>query len=497
MTLFHANQTELQRLGIILLGGSPRDWEPCLRAIHRARIKTEPQYAEGAPSLRSMAGAMACQVILASPDLPGWTPPRILDTVREAGPGLPWVLVSGKVPADEAEEYLKAGAWDWVPTGHLWRLTASARRALENHSFRQNLAQVENLWAGIGHDVNNLLSGVIGNSEYLLNFLAADAKARQALEGILIAGELSAAWMQQCVTTGRAGVSRCADLGQALERMESTLRLLAGDRIQLRLKVGRNPIPVAADPAQVARVILNLVFNARDAMPEGGRLTIQAEITHTHGGPAAPGGRPPAWGRIAVADTGTGMDKETCRRIFDPLYTSKGQHLGLGLPTARALVEQSGGFIELKSGLSSGTTFYVYLPLGETLPKQDGPGIGDPLESGSKLVLVAEDDPLLREILSRTLKSGGYSVLEAGRAEEALELSRRHSIDLLLTDVRMAPMSGPELVSAVRAHEPGMKVVYISGRPDERLASSENRTAFLLKPFKPLALLQKVEETLR
>ncbi|MGH9354190.1 MAG: response regulator [Terriglobia bacterium] len=493
MTLFRADQPEHQRLGILLLGGRPHDWDSCLKAIHRAGIKTEPQYAGGAQALRSMAGALPCQMILASPDFSGWTPRSILGMVREADSQLPWVLVSGTVSPEEAEEYFKAGAWDWISTRELWRLTAPARRALENHAFRQSLAGVETLWAGVGHDVNNLLSGVIGNSEYLLKFLAADAKARQALEGILTAGELSAAWVQQCVSAGR--ISPSADLSQVLERMESTLRLLAGGKIQLRLKTGRKPVPVAADPAQVARVVLNLVFNARDAMPEGGCLRVQAEIAHFHGVSQAPGARP-AWGRISVADTGAGMDKETCRRIFDPLFTSKSQHLGLGLPTARALVEQNGGFIELKSGLRSGTTFYVYLPLAESVPQQETAGAAR-VEPGAKTILVVEDDPLLRGILILALKSGGYLVLEAGRAEEALEISRQHSIDLLLTDVRMPVMSGPELVSAVRAHEPGMRVVYISGCPDARLDGHGNGTAFLLKPFKPLALLQKIEETLR
>ncbi|MGH9345604.1 MAG: response regulator [Terriglobia bacterium] len=441
-----------------------------------------------------MTGSAPCQMILASPDLSGWTPRRILGMVREAGSQLPWVLVSGTVSSEEAEEYFKAGAWDWISTRELWRLTAPARRALENHAFRQSLAEVETLWAGVGHDVNNLLSGVIGNSEYLLRFLAADAKARQALEGIVTAGELSAAWVQQCVTAGR--ISRSADLSQVLERMESTLRLLAGGKIQLRLKTGRCPVPVAADPAQVARVVLNLVFNARDAMPEGGSLMVQADTAHARGESQILGARP-AWGRISVADTGAGMDRETCRRIFDPLYTSKSQHLGLGLPTARALVEQNGGFIELKSGLRSGTTFYVYLPLAESGPKQENTGTRQPIESSSKTILVVEDEPVLRDILIRTLKSGGYLVLEAERAEDGIELSRQRSIDLLLTDVCMPVMSGPEMVSAVRAHAPGMKVVYISGHPDARLDCKGNGTTFLLKPFKPLALLQKVEETLR
>lgn len=483
------NQPERRRLGVILLGGSPRHWNPSLRFLHQAGIKTEAQYAEGVESLRSMACATLCQMILASPDIPGWTYDAILAAVREAAPHLPWVLVSSAVPPDEAKACFQAGAWDWIATGELWRLSASARRALENHAFRRNLAEVENLWAGVGHDVNNLLSGVIGNSEYLLKFLAADAKARQTLEGILTASELSAAWVQQCATAAR--VVRNADLGQVLERMESTLRLLAGPRIQFRLKTGSRAIPVAADAAQVARVILNLVFNARDAMLEGGSLMVQVDVVRRQESFAA---GQTTWGRISVADTGPGMDPETCRRIFDPLYTSKSKHLGLGLPTARALAEENGGFIELKSGLRAGTTFYVYLPLAPSAAEQEeAPAL--PYEAGSKTILVVEDEPALREILIRTLKSGGYSVVEAERADKALEISRQSQIDLLLTDVRMPVMSGTELASAVRSREPGLRVVYISGRHDPRV--SANGDAFLLKPFKPLALLRTVEKALR
>lgn len=489
MTLPARNQPERLRLGVILLGGGPRHWDLSLRSLHQAGIKTEAQYAEGVEPLRRMAGAALCQMILASPDIPGWTLSAILAAVHEAAPQLPWVLVSGAVPPEEAKAYFQAGAWDWISTRELWRLGASARRALENHAFRRNLAEVENLWAGVGHDVNNLLSGVIGNSEYLLKFLAADAKARQALEGILTASELSAAWVQQCATAAR--VARNADLGQVLERMESTLRLLAGPRIQLRLKTSRRSIPVAADAAQVARVILNLVFNARDAMPEGGSLMVQAEVVRRQESFSA--GRV-AWGRISVADTGPGMDTETCRRIFDPLYTSKSKHLGLGLPTARTLAEENGGFIELKSGLRTGTTFFVYLPLAASAAEQEE-AAAPPYEAGSKTILVVEDEPALREILIRTLKSGGYRVVEAEHAGKALELAQQSPIDLLLTDVRMPAMSGTELARAVRAREPGMRVVYISGRHDPCLSS--NGDAFLLKPFKPLTLLRTVEKALQ
>lgn len=482
-------QPERRRLGVILLGGSPRYWDPSLKFLHQAGIRTETQYAGDLEVLRRMASAALCQMILASPDIPGWPLDSILAAVSEGAPHLPWVLVSSVVPPDEARACLKAGAWDWVPGNELWRLSVSARRALENHAFRRNLAEVESLWAGVGHDVNNLLSGVIGNSEYLLKFLAADAKARQALEGILTASELSAAWVQQCVTAGR--IVRSADLGQVLERMESALRLLAGPRIQLRLKTGRRPIPVEADGAQVARVILNLVFNARDAMPEGGSLIVQAEIVRR---PEPFGATRAAWGRISVADTGPGMDPETCRRIFDPLYTSKSQHLGLGLPTARALAEQNGGFIELKSGLRAGTTFYVYLPLAaSTAEQEDAPTHST--AAAPKTILVVEDEPALREILIRTLESGGYRVVEAERADQALELQQQSAVDLLLTDVRMPAMSGIELAGAVRAREPGVRVVYISGRHDPRLHS--NGDTFLLKPFKPLALLRTVEKALR
>lgn len=475
-------------LNLILLGGHPEDWAFCVAALQDARIAVIPCHTLSADARLRMGGSAACKMILASSEISGWPRSEIIAMLHAAGPPAPWVLVSSAASSEEARECLDGGAWDYVSRDELWRLAIAARRLWENYALRRNLAQVETLWAGVGHDVNNLLSGVIGNADYLIQFLAGDPRARQSLEGILTAGELSAAWVQQCATAGPT--TRGSDLVQALDRMECTLQLLAGPKIRLRLTIGKGPIQVAADPAEVARAVLNLVFNARDAMARGGTLTIEAGIARRN---------ELLWGTISVTDTGNGMDQETCRRIFDPLYTSKSRHLGLGLPTVRALVEQSGGFIELKSGLRLGSTFSIYLPLAEANARE----VRGPLELGAeaarqdscreKTILLVEDQPTLREIVARTLKSRRHQVIEAESAQAALELSRERAFDLLLTDVRLPAMNGIELAAALRESNPGVPVIYMSGRRDQAL---DGNGAFLLKPFKPATLLETVDRAL-
>lgn len=371
---------------------------------------------------------------------------------------------------------------------------------LTTRKLRQQLTDTETQWAGVSHDVSNLLAAILGHSELLLAQMPADDKLRPMLEGILNAGELAACWMKQSAFRSQAertAASR-ADLKQVVQGMESTLRLLTGETIRLHLEYAAEAIPVLAEPADVGRILLNLVVNARDALSDGGDLTIRAEIAQEEASRENGAAPPKTYGRISVSDTGEGISREDGRRVFDSFYSTKGHHRGLGLPTARALAERNGGFIQFESKPHSGTTFYTWFPSALEAPKNPETESFRQYPSGqAKRILVVEDDPTLRAILIRTLESAGYSVLEAGDGVQALARYEKQTepIDLLLTDIRMARMNGREVGEALQARQPRLKIIYISGYPDDVVPGRKGTNLFL-KPFKPTALVQKVRETL-
>ncbi|MGH9325778.1 MAG: response regulator [Terriglobia bacterium] len=373
--------------------------------------------------------------------------------------------------------------------------------SVNSRKLRQQLADREAQWAGISHDVSNLLTVVLGNSELLLARSPADQKLRPMLKGILNAGELAAGWMRQGILRVHAEqrANSRTDLKQVVEGMEDTLRLVAGESIRLHVECASEAVPVIAEPVDVERIILNLAMNARDALPDGGDLTIEVEVAEAQASRQNGFRAARAYGRLAVSDTGKGISREAGSRIFDSFYSTKVRHLGLGLPTARALVERNGGFIELESTPGLGATFYVWFPSAPEAPKM--PEAEDLRACSSvemKRILVAEDNPTLRAILSRTLESAGYNILEASDGIDALACYEKQTepIDLLITDVRMARMDGLELGEALRARQPQLKIIYISGWPEDGAREGKS-TSLFLKPFKPTALLREVREALK
>jgi two-component system, cell cycle sensor histidine kinase and response regulator CckA len=292
--------------------------------------------------------------------------------------------------------------------------------------------------------------------------------------------------------------------------VETILRRLLPERIELRLQQGPLSGPVRADPHQLQQVVMNLAINARDAMPAGGRLTVsldevviaeheQDPVTGVQAGPHA---------RITVADTGVGMDQETRAHLFEPFFTTKplGQGAGLGLATVHGIINQSGGHIRVSSAPGQGTSFQILLPLlpaRGTAPVRLRPGTdGTPMPSAvaGETILLVEDEPLVRQTTARLLRAMGYQVLEAAGAAEALRLAlaRPAPVDLLLTDVVMPGASGPDLAARLAAHH-AVPVLFMSGHTDVSLAEADvlERAAFLAKPFSPDELRRKVQEVLQ
>ncbi len=383
-----------------------------------------------------------------------------------------------------------------------------ARRALEDQLEQsRKMEAVGRLAGGVAHDFNNLLTAILGYSNLVLDELEPGHPARADVEQMRRAGESAASLTQQLLAFSRKQIlqPQVLDLNSVVTRAESLLQRLIGEHIRLVTALDGSLDRVNADPGQLEQVIVNLAINARDAMPEGGNLTIETAnveldqaYAQQHGG-SSPGPHV----MLAVSDTGVGMDAETRARIFEPFFTTKrrGEGTGLGLSTVYGIVTQSGGSIWVYSEPTRGTTFKVYFP---SAPAAEPQAVAAPRTEGlegTETILLAEDQPEVRSVARAVLERYGYRVLEARHGDEALRILRAHRepIHLLLSDVVMPLMSGPELARLVQLEQSGIRVLYASGYTDDAIVRHgvlDPGVAFLQKPVTPTALLRKIRALL-
>jgi PAS domain S-box-containing protein len=383
-------------------------------------------------------------------------------------------------------------------------------RAVEGQLLQaQKLEAVGRLAGGIAHDFNNLLTVIQGTTELALRTLPPEHDLRQDLATIHGAADHAAALTRQLLAFSRRQTLRpvVLEINSVVAGLESLLRRTLGDDIELRTVLAPQAGRVRADPGQLEQVLLNLAVNARDAMPDGGRLTIETvaltlegEYTSTHLGV-----EPGAYSMLSVSDSGTGMDALTQAQIFEPFFTTKepGKGTGLGLSTVYGIVKQSGGSIFVYSEPGHGATFKIYLPrVTEAVTRQEGPRPATAAAGARhEVILLAEDALAVRRFTARVLREAGYEVLEADDVEAGLTLARLHSgpIHLVLTDVMMPGGSGRDLVDRIRHIRPAIAVVFMSGYTDDTVlqrAVLEPGTAFLPKPFSPGLLLAQVRAVL-
>ncbi len=385
----------------------------------------------------------------------------------------------------------------------------SSQKVLEERlRLSQKMEAVGRLAGGVAHDFNNLLTAILGYGSLLSSRLAPGAPGREELDEMLRASERATALTQQLLAFSRKQVLEpvVLDVNELVRNLEKMLRRLIGEDLELATKLDALAGRVRADHGQLEQVIMNLVLNARDAMPNGGRLTIEtanADLDESYAQRHITV-RPGRYVMVAVSDTGTGMDAETQAHIFEPFFTTKekGKGTGLGLSTVYGIVKQSGGNIWVYSEPGKGTTFKVYLPrVGE--PAEEGvPRTAGPLStSGTGTILVVEDEPAIRALAKRVLEGRGYRVIEAGSGKDALERVRAEEgpINLLLTDLVMPDMPGTELACRLEEMRPGVRVLFMSGYTDDGVVRSGqlgSGHAFLQKPFTPGILASKVREIL-
>jgi two-component system cell cycle sensor histidine kinase/response regulator CckA len=390
------------------------------------------------------------------------------------------------------------------------RDVTDVRRMEEQLRQSQKMEAVGRLAGGVAHDFNNLLTAISGYSDLLLHRLPEYSTLRRDVEEIRKAGDRAAALTHQLLAFSRRQVlqPKVLDLNAVVTNMGQMLRRLVGEDIALSTDLSPSLSRVNVDPGQIEQVIVNLALNARDAMPDGGRITIasaDAELSHAYAA-AHPEVRPGPHVLLSVADTGHGMDDETQAHLFEPFFTTKdrGKGTGLGLATVYGIVQQSGGHIRVNSAADRGTTFLIYLPRVEAAEDGEQGAVPSPLlrpSPGTETVLLAEDEEGVRRFAREILTGNGYKVLEAGNGREALLLSEAHrgEIHLLLTDVVMPKMSGRELTERIRPLRPDLRILYMSGYIDDALLRRdvlEDGASFLQKPFTSEALARKVREVL-
>ncbi|MDE3241665.1 MAG: PAS domain S-box protein [Nitrospirota bacterium] len=401
-----------------------------------------------------------------------------------------------------------------TPEGAIAYFSTIARDLRDRKQMEQRLQQaakmeaVGRLAGGIAHDFNNLLTVILGHSDMLLRRLAAGDSSHRHAEEIKKAGSQAAHLTGQLLAFSRKQVIQptLLDLNKTVSETADMFRRLIGEHIRLVVDLAPGPCLINADPGQVEQVLMNLVANAHDAMPETGTLTIGTSLVEGETtGASCPGRLPPGdYVRLTVSDNGCGMDADTRAHVFEPFFTTKelGKGTGLGLATVYGIVVQNGGSVEVDSLPGRGTTFRIFLPRVEgTLPADESAGGSAHKTRHTETLLLVEDDPLVREFLHGYLVREGFQVFQAANGEEALRLCRtsQEVFHLLVTDVVMPGMSGRALAEQAVVLRPAMKVLLMSGYTDDvmlRHGVSDDGVAFLAKPFLPDDLTRKIRDVL-
>jgi signal transduction histidine kinase len=461
-------------------------------------------------------------LILSDFSLPAFDGSSAAEIVSTRWPAIPLILVSGTLGEELAIDSLKRGATDYVLKERLARLAPAVRRAMQEVEERaerrrleaqfieaQKMEVIGQLAGGVAHDFNNLLIVIMGHSELIASGLGADSPLRENTKEIRHASERATGLTRQLLVFSHKQAVQpvVLNLNDVVKDLDKMLRRLIHENIEMTIVPGKQIGRVKADSGYVGQVLMNLVVNARDAMPDGGKLTIATNnvtldesYLDTHTGAIAGD-----YVMLSVSDTGTGMTDEVKAHLFEPFFTTKplGKGTGLGLATCQTIVQQSGGHIGVYSEVGKGTTFKVYFPrVEQPLNAAARPTQTGPLPRGMETLLVVEDEPSVRHLACGVLEAQGYEVLSASNGQDALHAAREHKgspIRLAITDVIMPRMDGKMMAESLKTAYPDLKILFTSGYTDDAITHHgvlEAGVEFLPKPYTSATLARKVRELL-
>ena len=518
-----------KRLNVLHVEDSRDDSAFVLRVLRKSDLEIHLERVETANAMAEALEKRNWDIILADFALPQFSGLAALKLLQQSNKDLPFVIVSGAIGEETAVEAMKAGASDYVMKNNLARLIPVIEREIQESKVRQERRRMEEalresenklhqaqkleavgrLAGGIAHDFNNILTMIIGNSDLILMERGLDASIRESVQDIKQSVERAASLTQRLLAFSHKQVLqlRRINLNELISNLEKMLKRLIQENISFVTKLDPNTGQINADPGQIDQIIINLALNARDAMPNGGKLILETQKVFLDGGYCRqhPGVAPGSYVLLAVSDTGHGMDEETKDHIFEPFFTTKGvgKGTGLGLSIVYGIVKQSGGNIWVYSEPEHGTIFKIYLPqIEEDENRKEAVYQKQELKGGKETILLVEDEKGLRKVVCKLLQRYGYTITQASNGDEALETiakSGQGEIDLLITDVIMPGMGGKDLSEKLHDKYPELKVLYISGYTDNSIVHNgvlEERVAFLQKPFSVQNLTQKVREVL-
>jgi two-component system cell cycle sensor histidine kinase/response regulator CckA len=507
-------------LRALILEDSETDCALLVRALRQGGYAVSHKRVDSPAAFAASLVEGAWDVVISDYSMPGFRGTEALAALREKGLDIPFIFVSGTIGEELAVEAMRVGAQDYVMKGNLARLLPAIRREIREASARQEhrrserrVRQLEKFEAlgklagGIAHDFNNVIGAIMGWAELGAEDAGPGSKAAKYFQNIRSQAERAAGLTRQLLAYARRQFlePRNINLNQIINETTTLFRRGIGESIELKLTLASDLLTTHADPSQIEQVLMNLCFNARDAMPKGGVLQIETrnvEIDDTfckHHAYAKPG----SYARLSVADNGTGIDSATMERIFEPFFTTKelGKGTGLGLATAMGVVKQHDGFIGVESEPGHGATFHVYLPVSE--------GTADPrkapedarIRGGSETILIAEDHAGVREMAQEILEGLGYKIILANDGAEAVAkfADNRNEIALVFLDVVMPKMNGPDAYESMTRLRADVPVIFTSGYADEmaQLATLAAKGATLLqKPYAPKDLARKIRERL-
>jgi two-component system cell cycle sensor histidine kinase/response regulator CckA len=515
-------------LRVLVADDSENDAFLVLRVLKRAGYEPIHERVWSAPMMKTALQKQDWDIVISDYEMPGFAGFEALQLLKQSGQDLPFILVSAVVSEETAVAAMKAGAHDFIMKRKLARLVPALERELQEAQTRaarkaaeealrqsadqlrqaQKLEAIARLAAGVAHDFNNILTAISGHSELLLRQLDPGDSRRRNAEQIEKCAYMAAALTRQLLTFSRKQViePRVLELNAVVENIERMLRRLIGEDIEFRAELNPAAGCIKADPGQIEQVIMNLAVNARDAMPNGGKLTISTAnvIVNEASRQNIPGLSPGRHVMLSVADTGSGMSEQVKAHLFEPFFTTKppGKGTGLGLATCFGIVRQSSGHIDVQTELGKGTIFKIYFPeIQQTVEPGQLPQSARPVAGGTETVLLVEDEAVVRELAVTTLRERGYTVIEAINGEEALRIARQHQgkIDLVLTDVVMPVMGGREMVEVLRRFRPDARILFTSGYTEDAIGHHgvlRPGIEFLQKPYLTASLARRVREVL-